>query len=189
MPSATAAELASAIVETIEAGASVLNMSVALVKSGYAGEKDLNLALDYAAKHGAIAVAAAGNQGTVGGSAITRHSSVIPVAACDREGSPMTQSNLGRSIARRGLSAPGEAISSLGTDGQTLSVGGTSAAAPFVTGTIALLLSEFPSASAAEVKYALSSTSQTGRRRNTVVPPLIDAWGAHQFMAAGTNRR
>jgi subtilisin family serine protease len=186
IPSATAAELASAIVETVAAGAKVLNMSVALVQSGSAAEKDLHLALDYAAKRGAIAVAAAGNQGTVGGTRITQHSAVIPVAACDREGNPMTQSNLGRSIARKGLSAPGEAISSLGTDGQTLSVGGTSAAAPFVTGTIALLWSEFPSASAGELKYALTSTSRSGRWRNTVVPPLIDAWGAYQFLATGS---
>jgi subtilisin family serine protease len=189
MPSATAAELASAIIETVEAGARVLNMSAALMQSGSAGERDLNRALDYASKRGAITIAAAGNQGTVGGSVITRHPSVIPVAACDQQGKPMTQSNLGRSIARRGLSAPGEAISSLGTDGQTRQAGGTSAAAPFVTGAIALLWSEFPSASAAQVIYAVASTSHRGPRRNTVVPPLINAWAAYQFMAAGSNGR
>ena len=189
MPSATAAELASAIVDTVEAGARVLNLSAALVQSGSAGERDLNLALDLVARRGAIAIAAAGNQGTVGSSAITRHASVIPVAACDRQGKPMTQSNLGRSIALQGLSAPGEAIRSLGTDGKTRTVGGTSAAAPFVTGTIALLLSEFPFASSTEVKYALTSTSRSSRQRKTVVPPLIDAWAAYQFMAASSTRR
>ena len=60
-------------------------------------------------------VAAAGNQGTVGSSVITRHPWVIPVIACDLQGRPTTESNLGSSIGRRGLAAPGENIASLGT--------------------------------------------------------------------------
>ena len=39
--------------------------------------------MNHAAHRGVITVAAAGNQGTVGSSAITRHPWVIPVAACD----------------------------------------------------------------------------------------------------------
>ena len=45
---------------------------------------------------------------------------------------------LGSSIGRRGLSAPGDAITSLSAAGPPLTLGGTSVAAPFVTGTIAL---------------------------------------------------
>ncbi len=56
----------------------------------------------------------------------------------------MAASNLGSSIARRGLMAPGDAVTSLGTNGQTVTSGGTSAATPFVTGAIALLWSIFP---------------------------------------------
>jgi len=186
MPSATAAELAAAIVETVDAGARVLNLSAALVQTGASGEKELKAALDYAAKRGSVAVAAAGNQGTVGSSAITGHPWVIPVAACDKHGNPFAQTNLGRSIARRGLSAPGHEINSLGTDGKRRSFSGTSAAAPFVTGALALLWSEFPDASAAYVKYAVTSTS-VSRRGNTIVPPLINAWAAFQFMASRRN--
>jgi len=186
MPSATAAELAAAIVETVDAGARVLNLSAALVQTGASGEKDLKASLDYAAKRGTIAIAAAGNQGTVGSSAITAHPGVIPVAACDKHGNPFAQTNLGRSIARRGLSAPGHEINSLGTDGKRRSFSGTSAAAPFVTGALALLWSEFPDASAAYVKYAVTSTS-VSRRGNTIVPPLINAWAAFQFMASRRN--
>ena len=65
------------------------------------------------ARRGVIVVAAAGNQGTLGSSAITRHPWVIPVVACDRRGRPMSESNLGSSIGRRGLTAPGDAITSL----------------------------------------------------------------------------
>jgi subtilisin family serine protease len=181
MPSATPAELSAAIVECIEAGARVLNMSVAIAQPSSKGEHELQEALDYAARRGAIAVAASGNQGTLGSSAITRHPWVIPVVACDVQGRPISYSNLGSSIGRRGLSAPGDQVTSLGVEDKPLTMGGTSVATPFVTGTIALLWSEFPAATAAEVKFAV--TQAYAPRRTTVVPPLLDAWTAYQVMA------
>jgi subtilisin family serine protease len=66
----------------------------------------------------------------------------------------MNHSNLGNSIGRRGLGAPGHGITSLGAEGRPLTLGGTSAATPFVTGTIALLWSELPTATATEMKFA-----------------------------------
>jgi subtilisin family serine protease len=182
VPSATPEELALAIVECIEAGARVLNLSAALAQPSSKGERKLEDALDYAARRGVIAVAAAGNQGTLGSSAITRHPWVIPVAACDLQGRPVSQSNLGSSIGRQGLRAPGEDITSLGTDSKPLTFGGTSAATPFVTGAIALLWSEFPAATAAEIRFAV--TQAYAQRRTTVVPPLLDAWAAYQLMVA-----
>jgi subtilisin family serine protease len=181
MPSATPADLAAAIIESIDAGARILNMSVAIAQPSSQGELELQEALDYALKRGVIAVAASGNQGTLGSSAITRHPWVIPVVACDSQGRPISYSNLGNSIGRRGLSAPGDRITSLGTEEKTLTLGGTSVATPFVTGAIALLWSEFPTATAAEVKLAV--TQGNGFRRTTVVPPLLDAWAAYQVMA------
>jgi subtilisin family serine protease len=182
MPSATPEELAAAIVETVRAGGRIVNLSAALVQRSTKGERELQQALDFAASRGVITVAAAGNQGTLGGSVITRHRWVIPVAGCDLRGQPFGESNFGSSIGRRGLSAPAESISSLGADGKLRAFGGTSAAAPFVTGTIALLWSVFPTATAGEVKSAV--TRACGGRRNTVVPPLLDAWAAHQSLAA-----
>jgi subtilisin family serine protease len=181
MPSATPADLAAAIIESIDAGARILNMSVAIAQPSSQGELKLQEALNYALQHGVIAVAASGNQGTLGSSAITRHPWVIPVVACDLQGRPIRYSNLGGSIGRRGLSAPGDQITSLGTEEQPLTLGGTSVAVPFVTGAIALLWSEFPTATAAEVKLAV--TQGNGSRRTTVVPPLLDAWAAYQVMA------
>lgn len=187
MPSATAEELAEAITDSVEAGARVLNLSAALVEPSRKGERELKRALDYAASRGVISVAAAGNQGTVGSSALTRHPAVIPVAGCDLEGRPLRESNLSRSIGRRGLSAPGEKITSLGTDGTPQTLGGTSAAAPFVTGAIALLWSEFPNASPAQIKLAITRCGRPPQ--NTLVPPLLDAWAAYQVMASAGNRR
>jgi subtilisin family serine protease len=107
LPSATPAELAKAIVECIEGGARVLNLSIAFARPSSKGERELEEALDYAARLGVIVVAASGNQGTLASSAITRHPWVIPVAACDLRGGPVGQTNLGSSVGRRGLLAPG----------------------------------------------------------------------------------
>jgi subtilisin family serine protease len=186
-PSVTPEELAAAIIETIDVGARALNLSVALAQPSSRGERELAEALAYAASRGVISVAAAGNQGTLGSTAITRHPWVIPVVACDLQGRPLDQSNLGSSIGRRGLSAPGDSITSLGADGKPRTFGGTSAATPFVTGTIALVWSEFPTATAAEVKFAV--TQAYAPRRTTVVPPLLDAWAAYQVMVTAHARR
>jgi subtilisin family serine protease len=179
MTSATPEALAIAIVESINAGARILNMSLSLLhhhSSG--GARVLKDALDYAARRGVIAIAAAGNQGTVGSSSITRHPWVIPVVASDGRGRPLADSNLGSSIGTRGISAPGDFITSLRAGGTTFTSGGTSVAVPFVTGTAALLWSMFPGAGAAQVKLAV--TQPLGWRRAVVVPPLLDAWAAYR---------
>jgi subtilisin family serine protease len=186
-PSATPEDLAAAILTSIEAGARIINLSLALTQSVTRGELALGEALDHAGRRGVIVVAAAGNQGFVGGTVITRHPWVIPVAACDAQGRPTRETNLGHSMGRRGLRAPGQAIASLGVDGKPLTLGGTSVAAPFVTGAIALLLSEFPASTAAEVKAAV--TQAIAGRRTTVTPPLLDAWAAHGLMNSLTTRR
>jgi subtilisin family serine protease len=180
MPSATPDELATAIVDCVDAGAHVINLSAALAQTSAKGERRLQEAIDHSASRGILVVVAAGNQGTVGSSVITRHPWVISVAACDLRGNPISYSNLGQSIGRRGLSAPGDGITSLAVNGQPPTFGGTSAAAPFVTGATALLLSVFPAATTAVVKLALTTAS--GRRRSAVVPPLMNAWGAYQSM-------
>lgn len=187
MPSATPQELAAAIIACIDAGAWVINLSLALAQPSTKGEQALDEALNQAVRRGVLVVAAAGNQGTLGSSAITRHQWVIPVVACDLRGQPMNESNLGNSIGRRGLRAPGDGITSLGSDGQPITLGGTSVAAPFVTGAIALLWSEFPAASAAEVKHRI--TNSYGRRQAAVTPPLLDAWAAYTTLQTYARRR
>jgi subtilisin family serine protease len=187
MPTATPSALAQAIIECINAGAQVINLSLALAHPSVKGEQELEEALDYALRRGVIVVAAAGNQGTIGGSVITSHSWVIPVVACDLRGRPMNESNLGSSIGRRGLRTPGEDITSLGTKGQPLTLGGTSAAVPFVTGAIALLWSEFPTANAAQIKLSLIHTATL--QRASVVPPMMDAEAAYQFLYSLNQRR
>ena len=176
VPSATPTELAQAIFDVIEAGVRVINLSVALVEASGRREAELGRALDYAARKRVIVVAAAGNQGTIGSSVITRHPWVTPVVAYDRLGQLMPLSNLGSSIGRRGVGGPGEGVTSLRAAGGSLTLGGTSVATAFVTGAGALLWSCFPDASAAEIKLAVSRASL---RRHSIVPPLLDAVSAY----------
>jgi subtilisin family serine protease len=182
VPSATADELAEAFVDAVDMGARIVNLSAALIHPTPTAEGRLQEALNYAARHGVITVAAAGNQRTVGSSAITRHPSVIAVAACNIRGIPLNDTNLGSSIGQRGLTAPGESITSLGTTGKLRTFGGSSAAAPFVTGTIALLWSEFPTSSPGEIKLAVLQARRP--RHRTIVPTMLDAWGAYLAMAS-----
>jgi subtilisin family serine protease len=182
MPSAKPGELAQAILDCIDAGARVLNISSALGQPSIKEERALAQALDQAARQGVIVIVAAGNQGTLGSTAITRHPWVVPVVGYDLQGRPMTLSNFGNSIGRQGLGAPGVGITSLGTGGEPLTSGGTSAAAPFVTGAVALLWSEFPNTHAVSIKLAI--TRPNSARRKTVVPPLMDAWVSHQFLVS-----
>jgi hypothetical protein len=56
-----------------------------------------------------------------------------------------------------------------------------------VTGTIALLQSEFPEASAASVKFAITRCGRQSRK--TLVPAVLDATAAYQMMATAHDRR
>jgi len=187
LPSAAPRELAEAIVDCVQAGAQVLNLSGALAGAWVGTNRDIAEALHYTARRGVLVVAAAGNQGAVAGSAITRHPWVVPVVAYTRAGRPMAKSNLGRSIGAGGLGGPGDGVISLAADSQAAVYAGTSVAAPFVTGAAALLWSLFPAATAAEVKSALLSVP--GDRRATVTPPLLDAWRAYGILSGGRDRR
>jgi subtilisin family serine protease len=179
MPRTHPEELARAILDCVSAGARVLNVSAGLVGSFPGRSVSLERALESAARRGVIVVAAAGNGGAMVGSVLTRHPWVVPVVACDRNGAPADFSNFGSAIARAGLSAPGVAVTSLGAAGGALTLTGTSAAVPFVVGAAALLWSEFPGATAGAIRFAVTLAD---RRRRSVVPPLLDAWGAYRAL-------
>lgn len=187
LPSATPGQLADAIIDCIDAGTRILNVSAAFTMGSISTQPELAEALGYAVQRSVLVVVAAGNQGAVGGSAITCNPWTIPVAAYARTGRPLAQSNLGRSIGSRGVGAPGESIVSLAPEGEAVTSSGTSVAAPFVTGAAALLWSAFPGATAVEIKDALVTSPASGRR--TVVPPLLDAERAYEMLSAGRAAR
>jgi subtilisin family serine protease len=178
-------ELAAALRDCITAGARILNLSLGVLQATGREQRALEEEIDHAAHRGVLVVAAAGNEGSVGSSVLTRHPWVIPVVACDRSGQPMGFSNLGRSIGHNGLRAPGESVQSLGAGGSLLISGGTSAAAPFVTGALALLWSLFPRANAADLRSAVAATAGGAA---SLVPRLLDAQTAWQRMGQSSNR-
>src|SRR5215469_890855 len=83
MPGAPARELASAITSCVNAGANVINLSVAPSRTSLTRDQGIESALDFAAAKNVIVVAATGNEGALGSTSITRHPWVVPVAACD----------------------------------------------------------------------------------------------------------
>lgn len=180
LPSAAPGELAEAVIDAVDAGARVINVSAALARISSRDERELKMAFEHALRHGVIVVAAAGNEPTVGGSILARQAGVIPVIATDVAGRPMSASTLGHSIARHGLRAPGTGVTGVGSGGEPLMLSGTSVAAPLVSGTIALLWSEFPDITVIQLRREVT---QSEARRRTVVPPLLDAWAAYRALA------
>ena len=185
VPSASAEVLACALMAVMDAGAKLVNLSCGIERCSGREESSLRYALDLAARKGVLVMASAGNQGRVGGSCITTHPWVIPVVSLDRLGRVANESNLSASIGRQGLAAPGNDLQSVGSDGSLKSFSGTSAACPLVTGAAALLWSEHRDMTAVQIKDALSGA----RRPRSIVPPVMNAWGAFEELAARATGR
>ncbi|MDH6221553.1 S8 family peptidase [Streptomyces pseudovenezuelae] len=184
-PALRPAELATAVVDLIEAGARIVNLSLGAEGSGLARSRAVDDAFDHAQARGVLVVVAAGNHGQVGPAPLMAHPWPVLVAACDQNGRPLPGSNLGIGIGLRGLLAPGLGIVTAAPGGGYQAFSGTSAAAPFVTGTAALLWSTAPSLPAAVVRAALL---RPGLPRSSVVPPLVDGLAALRALNRLTGR-
>jgi subtilisin family serine protease len=171
-PSATAEELSDAIIETVDAGARIINLSLGLSTSSLTIYDRLQQAYDYSLQNGVIIVVAAGNQGHIGNISLINHQWPIPVAACNEDGKLDPISNFGSSIGNRGVMAPGFNIRSTYPTGQYTYMSGTSIATPFVTGSIALLWSIFPKANPAAILNSI--TRATSFNRRSIIPPLLN---------------
>lgn len=180
-----AQDLAVAIRRCVDDGSNIINISLGFSRPSTRENSDLDIAIDYAVRRGVILFAAAGNQGAVGSTALTRHPGVIPVAAFSTTGALFPYSNLSPSLGRMGLGGPGEVNSFDG--GKGLWLRGTSVAVPFVSGTAALLRSVFPLAPAEAIRAALVRPDR--RRPLTIVPPLLDAWRSFLVLRAAQRAR
>lgn len=110
------------------------------------------------ANQGVFLVVAAGNDGTdidvyPDFPAAFGFGNQLTVAASTIDDFMPSWSNKGFSLVH--LAAPGENILSLAPGNSTITMSGTSMAAPFVTGAVALLLSAKPNASVAQIRQAL----------------------------------
>jgi subtilisin family serine protease len=176
-PSARAEELSNAIIETIDAGARIINLSLGLSTSSIRIYDRLQQAYDYSLEKGVIIVVAAGNQGYIGSISLIDHNWLIPVAACKEDGRLDPTSNFGPSIGIRGVMAPGINIPSTYPGGQYAHMSGTSFAAPFVTGSIALLWSIFPNATPTAIINSITRGTSFFNRRS-IIPRLLNVEAA-----------
>ncbi len=148
--------VAEGIVAAVDAGARILNLSLA----GSGDSPALKAAVAYAAEHGAIIVAAAGNDGAGNLSYPAAYAGVISVGATDANGEHAPFSNTGAGLS---LTAPGVGIPAAYLDGEAIAFTGTSAATPLVSGAIAAIVSLYPTLSPAEAaKLLVTYSNDTG---------------------------
>lgn len=134
-------DLARAIMQAVEAGAHIINISGGqLTPSGEADQFLIN-AIRNCVENNVLIVAAVGNDGCNCLHIPAALPSVLAVGAMDTQGNPIDFSNWGEVYQTQGVLAPGTNILGAVPGGGTALKSGTSFATPMVTGIVALLLS------------------------------------------------
>ena len=141
--------LAQGIVWATDHGARVINASL----GGPGEDATLGAAAQYAQAHGALLVAAAGNDSSSTLDYPAALPNVLSAAASDQTDRLYWFSNSGASVA-----APGE-NSTTGPGDSYVTFLGTSSAAPVVSGIAGLLFSAVPGATAAQVQQAVETSA------------------------------
>lgn len=148
--------IASAILEAVDKGARVINISI----QGYSPSNVLKEAIEQAINKGVVVIAAAGNLGSDSPIYPANYEGVISVGAINKKKKLSTFSSYGAST---DIVAPGEDIYAPYYDPHKGSIfgnlSGTSMAAPVVTGVTTLLLSKHPKLTPEEVEYILEKTA------------------------------
>ncbi len=126
--------VAQGIVQAVDLGVKVINMSLGV----YQDTPLLRQAVSYAHERGVLMVAAAGNDGYNRMPYPAAYPEVLAVTAVDGSGQYARFPNQSKEI---DFAAPGVGILTAKEDSGTILFSGTSAAAPFVSGTLASLIS------------------------------------------------
>jgi autotransporter-associated beta strand protein len=132
-------DIVAGLVDAVDSGADVILMSFSA--TGYSAA--LQAAVDYAWDHGAVIVAAAGNDATNAPAYPAGDRGVMGISSTDQADGLAPDSNWGDAVF---LGAPGVDILTTDAGGGYASVSGTSAAAAEVAGAAALLRAEDPDA-------------------------------------------
>ena len=139
-----------AIVAAVDAAAQIINISM----GGYSTSEAFDRAVAYADSHGAVIVAAAGNDQASRLAWPAADPRVISVGAVDATGEQVSFSNSGPQLH---LTAPGYGIDTAGVNGERILFSGTSASAPVVAGAIAAVMSESTGLTAAQAVQVLQT--------------------------------
>jgi hypothetical protein len=142
--------LAKGIVEAVDGGARVINLSLA----SHSDCAILHQAVDYAISKDVAVVAAVGNEATEGVLYPAAYDGVVPVSAVDANGRHLYFADRGPEV---GIAAPGISVDAAFTNGTVAQLSGTSIAAPFVSGALADLLASNPGMSAKDAINILYS--------------------------------
>ncbi len=127
--------LAQGIVAAVDAGASLINVSM----GSFGDSSIVRNAIQFALERGALVVAAAGNNGAQQIYYPAANDGVIAVGAVDALGNHLDFSNSGNEI---DIAAPGFSVNAAWPGDQAVSVSGTSFSSPIVVGAIAALMTE-----------------------------------------------
>jgi Subtilase family len=166
---------AQAIDYAVDNGADIINMSI------FANSRPpstLETAIRRAAQSGVVLIGIAGNTSQEGVQYPGKYDDVYAVSATTENDQLADFSTRGPEVA---FCAPGEGITSFLPGGQTATRSGTSFAAPHVTGTLALILSAYPSMTSAQaVNLLMGSLVDLGPRGTdpSFGQGLIDAFEA-----------
>jgi hypothetical protein len=168
-PSASVDELAAAIAKAVNAGARLINLSLAILGDEQEVNPRLAAALDRAEASGALLVVAAGNQGRLAMGQLLSHPAVMPVVAADASQSLLPESNFGPAIFRRGVAALGRMPGYAPGGGMTM-MSGTSVATAVATGILAEVWSAHPEVDGAALRSAVAGLGP----RSGSKPPVLD---------------
>ncbi|MFE5673034.1 S8 family serine peptidase [Agromyces sp. NPDC056523] len=165
-------QIAEAVRWAVDSGADVINMS--LTRNTADWPESWDDAFLYAFENDVVVVAAAGNRGsgTTSVGAPATIPGVLTVAGVDRDqNASFDASSQGITIA---VSAPSEDLVGVLPDGSYVQWSGTSAAAPIVSGLVALVRSEFPELDAANV---INRVIRTADPKGEAVPSPLYGYG------------
>ena len=134
-------DLARAILQAVEHGAHVINISGGQLTPAGEPEPLLAKAIEACADQNVLVIAAAGNDGCECLHVPAALATVLSVGAMNARGEPLEISNWGGSYQTHGILAPGQDILGASPGGGIVARNGTSFATPIVSGIAALLLS------------------------------------------------
>jgi subtilisin family serine protease len=133
-------------------GAKIMNLSL----SGTGESSSQKSAVDYAHSKGVIVVGSAGNEGTDVPRRPGKYPNAIAVAATDQNDKLTSYSSFGQHV---DIAAPGQARVPAHNSNGFITINGTSFSAPTVAGILGLLWSAVPTATPAELRYAIEKTA------------------------------
>lgn len=169
--------IATGIRTAVDRGAGVINVSAGTTVRNPAMEE----AVRYAERRNVVVVAAAGNRAE--GPGVRTYPAALPgVLAVGAMNNSGRRSDSATQSAPVALVAPGEDVVSIGPRGPGHWQGsGTSYAAPFVSGTVALVRAYRPGLSAAQIRHRLQATADLPAAE---LPDALLGWGVVNPMAA-----